>query len=338
LEDARGRLHRLTATEAFEAQRGGAVIVDTRTYEQRQLRGDIPGAVVIDRTVFEWRLDPQSPWRIPDLASADARIIVICRQGYSSSLAAATLHELGLIRATDVIGGFDAWAEAGLPVVPAAPWRDPEPGPCDSVPHAVRMDHWDRVYGEHADSELSWFQPDPALSLRLIQDASPDRGARVIDVGGGTSVLVDRLLDDGFSDVAVLDVSPTAIERARSRLGDRAATVRWMVGDATTTDEVGRVDVWHDRAAFHFLTDPADRARYLSLARRSVAPGGWLILATFAPGAPPTCSGLPVRRYDAEALAGEVGDGFVLVGSEDEIHVTPYGVRQPFVFAVFRRR
>jgi rhodanese-related sulfurtransferase len=121
LEEARAKLERLTPEAAFEAQRDGALLVDTRTYEQRQVGGEIPGAWIVDRTVLEWRLDPRSPSRIEELARPEAQIVVVCRQGFSSSLAAATLHELGLTRATDVIGGFEAWVEAGLPVVPAGP-------------------------------------------------------------------------------------------------------------------------------------------------------------------------------------------------------------------------
>jgi rhodanese-related sulfurtransferase/SAM-dependent methyltransferase len=339
LEEARAQLHRLTPAEAFAAQREGALIVDTRTYEQRRVQGEIPGALIIDRTVFEWRLDPQSPWRIPEASDADVRIVVICHEGYSSSLAAATLHQLGLARATDVIGGFDAWVEAGLPVVPAGPLPDSAPGggPCGSGSVPGREDHWDGVFGGRADAELSWFQSDPELSVRLVEEASSSRTARVVDVGAGTSFLVDRLLDAGFAHVTVLEVSGTAVDRVRARLGARAGTVRWIVGDVTDVEDLGEVDVWHDRASFHFLTDPADRSRYLWLARRTIVVEGTMILATFAPDAPPRCSGLEVRRYDVDGLAREVGDGFALIDSAHELHVTPTGVRQPFTYAVFRR-
>jgi rhodanese-related sulfurtransferase len=116
LGEARSRLERLTAEQAYAEHQTGALLIDTRTYEQRRDAGSVPGAIVLDRTVFEWRLDPSSPWHLPEVHDHDARIIVLCRQGFSSSLAAATLHELGLHRATDVVGGFEAWAEAGLPI------------------------------------------------------------------------------------------------------------------------------------------------------------------------------------------------------------------------------
>jgi SAM-dependent methyltransferase len=296
--------------------------------------------VVIDRTVFEWRLDPRSPWRIPHLADPDAIVIVLCRQGYSSSLAAATLHELGLIRATDVIGGFEAWAEAGLPVAPFDPSAASDAGPCDRaarVDASERAAHWEQIYGRTSDDAFSWFQGDPARSLRLIQEAVADPAARVMDIGAGTSPLVNRLLDAGFTRVSVLEISPSAVERARQRVGPRASEVRWVVGDVTRVEDLGTVEAWHDRAVFHFLTDADDRARYLALAREAIVPGGAMILATFAPEAPPRCSGLDVRRYDANALAREVGPGFVLERTEPEVHVTPSGDRQPFTYAVFRR-
>src|SRR5262245_39942908 len=167
LEEARAKLRRLTPQEAFDALQGGALMVDTRTYEQRRVQGEIPGALVIDRTVFEWRLDPQSSWRIREVADPDVRVVVVCHEGFSSSLAAATLQDLGLTAATDVIGGFDAWVEARLPVVPAGPPAEPgsEGGPCGGAAGSSRAEHWDSVYGGTADPDLSWFQPDPVRSV-----------------------------------------------------------------------------------------------------------------------------------------------------------------------------
>src|SRR5579871_955406 len=160
-----------------------------------------------------------------------------------------------------------------------------------------RKDHWERVYSTKGEREVSWFQEEPTLSLKLIRAVSPATG-RVVDVGGGASVLVDRLLDLGFDRLTVLDISGEALARARARLGERAERVRWVEADVTAVESLGEFDVWHDRAVFHFLTEPGDRRKYVELARRSVPSGGHVIIATFAPSGPPKCSGLDVCRYD----------------------------------------
>lgn len=172
------------------------------------------------------------------------------------------------------------------------------------------------------------------MSLSLIQEVLP-RGA-VIDVGGGASPLAGRLLNLGYS-VAVLDIAPAAMERAQHALRERASLVRWLVADVTAIKSVGRFDLWHDRATFHFLTDPAHRKRYLNLLRRAVPVGGHAIIATFAKTGPTKCSGLDVVRYDAESLARELGRGFTLLKSVPETHLTPWGTQQDFQYAVFRR-
>jgi SAM-dependent methyltransferase len=199
-----------------------------------------------------------------------------------------------------------------------------------------RKAHWEGVYTSTDESEVGWFQPDPALSLQLICFVSPGRG-RVIDVGGGASRLVDRLLDSGFEGVAVLDISGAALDKARVRLGERANSAHWIEADVTSAESVGEFDVWHDRAVFHFLTEPDDRRRYVGLAERSVPPGGHLVVATFAPEGPHRCSGLEVCRYDARSLAAEFGDSFSPVREETESHVTPMGSTQAFFYGVFRR-
>jgi SAM-dependent methyltransferase len=200
-----------------------------------------------------------------------------------------------------------------------------------------RKAHWEGVYATKRGRQLSWFQEEPALSLELIRAVSPARG-RVIDVGGGASVLVDRLLESGFDDVAVLDISRSALDQARARLGKRAEAVRWIEADATKPTDLGKFDVWHDRAVFHFLTNPDDRKRYVALASRSIAPSGHLIMATFAREGPLKCSGLDVCRYDARSLAAELGDSFALVREAAETHVTPWGSAQAFFYGVFRRQ
>jgi len=196
-------------------------------------------------------------------------------------------------------------------------------------------EHWDAVYGFKRDEEVSWTEADPRTSLALIDEVAPQR-ARVIDVGGGTSRLAGRLLDGGH-DVTVLDVSAAALERARAALGERADRARWIVADVTAAPDLGRFDVWHDRAVFHFLTEPAGRAAYVELLARTVGAGGHAVIATFAPDGPEKCSGLPVRRYSGATLAAELGGRFELVKSLPAAHVTPSGKPQSFQYSVFRR-
>lgn len=198
-----------------------------------------------------------------------------------------------------------------------------------------RMEHWDSVYKNKSDAEVSWTQVDPRLSLSLIQQFCPK--GRVIDVGGGTSTLVDRLLDADY-DVVVLDISDAALARTRSRLGSRADRVGWIVGDVTGNPALPISDVWHDRAVFHFLTQPAERSAYVALLARTLPAGGHAIIATFALDGPEKCSGLPVRRYDARTLSAELGAGFELLKSVPETHTTPWGKPQSFQYSVFRRR
>jgi SAM-dependent methyltransferase len=194
--------------------------------------------------------------------------------------------------------------------------------------------HWEAVYASKPDSELSWTQPEPSTSLSLIAEACP--GGRVIDVGGGTSLLSERLLDRGYS-VAVLDISETAITRARDRLGSRANQVRWIVGDVTANPDLGTYDLWHDRAVFHFLTAQHARAAYVALLTRMVPVGGHVVMATFAPDGPEKCSGLEVHRYDERMLSAELGERFNLLKSVREIHMTPWGGKQSFLYSLFRR-
>jgi SAM-dependent methyltransferase len=167
-----------------------------------------------------------------------------------------------------------------------------------------RRDHWESVYASKGDAEVSWTQSDPAVSLALIEEICPS--GRVIDIGGGTSALAGRLLGSGYA-VAVVDISETAIRRARKQLGDMAEQVRWIAADAAAVRNLGTFDVWHDRAVFHFLTDPEDRAAYVELLSRTVPAGGHAVIATFSPEGPAKCSGLEVRRYSGEMLAKELG-------------------------------
>ena len=203
----------------------------------------------------------------------------------------------------------------------------------------MRKERWEAVYTAKSDAELSWTQPEPATSLALIEEVCPAGQApakKVIDVGGGTSLLAGRLLDRGYA-VTVLDISQAAIDRARRGLGARASEVRWMVADVTAGPELGTFDVWHDRAVFHFLTAAADRAAYAALLARTVPVDGHAVIATFALDGPERCSGLPVARYSPETLADELGSDFALVDARPYAHVTPWGAVQSFQYSRFRR-
>jgi ubiquinone/menaquinone biosynthesis C-methylase UbiE len=200
-----------------------------------------------------------------------------------------------------------------------------------------RKSHWEKVYRTHSETSLSWYQAEPRTSLELIRAAAPGSGGSIIDVGGGASVLVDRLLELPFARIAVLDIAATALSAGRQRLGNRGRRVEWITADVTAIGDVGTFDIWHDRAVFHFLTDPADRAKYAALARRTVPAGGHLIIAAFADDGPKRCSDLNVCRYNAASLAAELGQGFTLVSQASETHLTPRGASQAFFYGVFKR-
>ena len=197
--------------------------------------------------------------------------------------------------------------------------------------------HWEDVYRSRAVDEVSWYGPHLDVSLGLIEGAAPDRGNAVIDVGGGEATLVDDLVARGYGDVTVLDISQAAIEVAKARLGSSAASVHWITGDITEVElEAGRYDLWHDRAVFHFLTKADDRAAYVRQVARAVKPGGHVIVATFGPEGPEKCSGMDVVRYDAGSLHGEFGAKFRLLDSVTELHETPWGTPQQFMYCFCR--
>jgi SAM-dependent methyltransferase len=203
-----------------------------------------------------------------------------------------------------------------------------------------REDHWDAVYAARAPEALTWFEEVPEVSLALIRRyAAPDAG--VIDVGGGASHLPDALLAEGFDALTVLDLSAAALAVSTARLGAAASRVRWVAGDVTRWTPDRAYGLWHDRAVFHFLTDPADQAAYIDAMRRALAPGGHAIIATFAEDGPGMCSNLPVQRYAPEALAARIeatapGD-FTPVAAQRHVHVTPMAREQAFQVSVFRR-
>lgn len=203
-------------------------------------------------------------------------------------------------------------------------------------------EHWEQVYRTKAPEALSWHAPHLQTSLEWIERAAPDRTAAILDVGGGMATLAPDLLSKGYANLTVLDLSPTAIERARltvsSQCGDAAAHIRWLVGDVTTVElPPAAFDVWHDRAVFHFLTKPEERAAYVQQMEWALKPGGQVVIATFAPSGPERCSGLPTCRYDAASLAREFGPGFALERSAEVDHRTPWGAVQPFLYCQMAR-
>lgn len=197
--------------------------------------------------------------------------------------------------------------------------------------------HWEQVYATKASNAVSWFQEHADQSLRLIRDTGVSKGSAIIDVGGGTSALVDDLLAEGYSNLTVLDLSAKALEVAKQRLGSRAGSVSWLEGDITQLAlPAHHYDLWHDRAVFHFLTDPVDRQAYVQQVMRSVRPGGHVIVATFAEDGPEKCSGLPAMRYRPDTLHAEFGNEFQLLRHEKEDHHTPFGTEQKFVYCYCR--
>ncbi len=197
--------------------------------------------------------------------------------------------------------------------------------------------HWERVHRTRSPTEVSWYQPSADLSLELIDKSGVKADAPVIDVGAGGSTLVDGLLDRGFSDVSVLDIAASAFDATRARLGDRAGRVRYIVADVTAWLPGRAYALWHDRAAFHFLTEEPLRRAYRDTLRKALAPRGHAIIATFAEDGPERCSGLPVRRYSAEALAAEFAGLLRPVEERRSVHRTPAGGLQSFVFVRFER-
>ena len=197
--------------------------------------------------------------------------------------------------------------------------------------------HWETVYITKAPEVVSWYRPHLEKSLEIIREIAPDRSVSIIDVGGGESTLVDDLLARGYQNVAVLDVSPTAIEVTKRRLGKAADRVQWVVGDITNVELPSNAyDVWHDRAVFHFLTAMEQRVAYVRQVGRAVKPGGHVLVSTFGPQGPTKCSGLEVVRYDAESLHAEFGVPFRLLESFKELHETPFGTTQQFLYCLCR--
>jgi len=197
--------------------------------------------------------------------------------------------------------------------------------------------HWDNIYRTKQPEEVSWTQEIPATSLVFIHGFGLPKTAKIIDIGGGDSRLVDFLLDEGFEDITVLDISGQALDRARQRLGRRADRVTWVEQDITEYRPAGAFDLWHDRAAFHFLTTGEQITTYLSIARDGIKAGGYAVVGTFSDQGPDRCSGLPVRRYDERLLTNELSRGFDKIRCVTEDHITPFDSKQHFLFCSFKR-
>ncbi len=197
--------------------------------------------------------------------------------------------------------------------------------------------HWEKIYSDRSPLEVSWYQKEPTMSLQLIHNAGLAHDAPIIDVGGGASVLLDYLRNEGYSNIAVLDISAKALACARDRLGDKASGVAWYEQDVTKFQPPKQFALWHDRAVFHFLTDKSDRRDYVDVLKNALTPHGHFIIGAFSLGGPTTCSGLDIVQYDAKKLISELGEGFELDEEKTEIHVTPADKQQQFAYFRFMR-
>jgi SAM-dependent methyltransferase len=221
-------------------------------------------------------------------------------------------------------------------------WNDK--GTAGFVLYNVRLNkmtqskHWDEIYSTKPTGQLGWYKPHLQTSLNWIMESGLAKDTRIIDIGGGASTLVDDLLGEGYRSITVLDISEKALSLAKTRLGERAGLVTWIAGDITSVElPIHRYDLWHDRAVFHFLTEPEQQQKYLNNLLKALKPGGHLIIGTFAPEAPPKCSGLPVQRYSPELLENTLGGQFELKRHHKEMHVTPGKVEQMYLYCHFCR-
>ena len=319
LAEARGLLpSRLPPEAAAQAQAEGAILIDIRDDDQIRADGSIPGALEIPRNVLEWRCDPASRWHHPSICDRLQQLIVICNEGYQSSLAAANLQRLGFASATDVDGGFVAWKATKLPVVDGSRGR-----------------HWDEVYSRSGPDQVAWHERTPDVSLMLIDELQLPRNAAIIDVGGGASAVASHLMRKRFTDVTVLDVSAAALAVAPAQADStsfrhiRHDVLRWIPDRA--------YDLWHDRALFHFFVADAERRAYIDVLKATLDPGASAIIATFAEDGPTHCTGLPVARYSFSELASAFDRDFCVIDRRREDHQTPTGTVQPFNWLVLRR-
>ena len=198
-------------------------------------------------------------------------------------------------------------------------------------------EHWERIYSSHSEEDLSWFEPTPSISLDLLLTPSLKKDGAILDVGGGSSRLADALIDRGFTNVTVLDLATPALEKSKTRLGDRASLVRWITADITGWQADTAYNAWHDRAVFHFLVEEDARRAYVAAMEKFLVPGALVVIGTHSTLGPERCSGLPVRRYSAHSLAAELGDGFRWTATRKLEHITPSGEMRHFQFSRFVR-
>ena len=202
----------------------------------------------------------------------------------------------------------------------------------------ARKNHWEKVYHTKSSHEVSWYQSHPIISLQWIQESGLSKEAAIIDIGGGDSLLVDHLLQLGYENITVLDISETAIQKSKARLGDREKKINWIVSDVLELEPDKKYDLWHDRAAFHFLTEPTDIKKYVQLAHQSIAENGCMIIATFSDEGPMKCSGLDIQRYSEKSMENVWDSHFKLTDTLQKDHITPSGGKQNFLFSRFAKR
>lgn len=204
--------------------------------------------------------------------------------------------------------------------------------------HVHEKNHWDNLYSSKAEDEVSWFQPYPKTSMKFVELFNLPLNANIIDIGGGDSHFVDALLDKGYNNIYVLDISARAIERSKKRLGDKASKVHWIVSDIADFIPPVQFDFWHDRAAFHFLTTESKIYKYVSIAEDAIKKDGYLILGTFSETGPTKCSGLEIRQYSEASMSARFEIAFDRVKCVTEDHTTPFNTVQSFLFCSFKRR
>jgi len=200
-----------------------------------------------------------------------------------------------------------------------------------------RKKHWENIYHTKRTNEVSWYQPNPSTSLDFLKQFDIPKSARIIDIGGGDSYLVDRLLELGYLDITVLDISESALEKAQLRLGDRANKVKWIVADAVTFKPSEKYDFWHDRAAFHFLTQEQDIENYIDNVQQSIKPNGILVIGTFSEQGPKKCSGIEIKQYSETTMTDRLKKYFEKIKCITVDHTTPSDTIQNFVFCSFRK-
>jgi hypothetical protein len=202
--------------------------------------------------------------------------------------------------------------------------------------NSIKKNHWETVYETKNPDQVSWTQEVPKTALDFIATFGLTKKSKIIDIGGGDSKLVDYLLNEGYEDITVLDISAKALEKSQNRLGDRAKSVNWIVSDITAFEPKTTYDIWHDRATFHFLTTKEQVSKYMETARKSV--NGYLIIGTFSENGPTKCSGLDIKQYNEETLTKEFNNGFDKIGCVTEDHLTPFNTKQNFIFCSFKRQ